>query len=344
MRRQQFLYSWHPGPILLAFFSLALLALPARAHDVHEHTAGHGHDPVPETGADHHATPRSLLQAFRTTGDDAHLDHAWSLIETRLRPGSSNPEMLIDAALIAQARHQFDRALGLTRNALKLDSRNDQAWLLLASIHLVTGQTEMASEACDELTRVPWIVMVGCEARVAHASGMGAKVRASFERALLVMDEARIGAGTSAWALSIAGDLAVAGNDAGAAIGFFRRSLSLVENTQVRSALVDVLLANDRLAGARDALDAGSEALPLGVRRLILAKRQDRIADMTDRVAAFDRRFQEWIAAEDWLHAREMARFYLDVLENPALAKKLIKINIESQKEYEDQLLLRRIS
>ena len=118
--------------------------------------------------------------------------------------------------------------------------------------------------------------------------------------------------------------------------------MTLVENTQVRSALVDVLLANNRLADAEAALENGSGALPLDVRRLILAKRQGRIADVTARVEAFDHRFREWIAAEDWLHAREMARFYLDVVDRPKVGRRLAVINFAFQKEPEDQRLLLR--
>ena len=49
-----------------------------------------------------------------------------------------------------------------------------------------------------------------------------------------------------------------------------------------------------------------------------------------------------WIAAEDWLHAREMARFYLDVVERPALARQLAEVNIKLQREPEDIRLFER--
>lgn len=344
MQRIRHPQTWCIGPMLLALFALALFASPANAHDVHEHAAEHGHAPAPSSHALHKGTARSLLQAFRATGEDAHLDRAWSLVEPRLNDNDVTAELLIDAALVAQARHQFDTAIELTRNALEIDSRDDQAWLLLASIHLVTGEIELAKQACGELGRAPWLVIIGCEARVAHASGSAAEVRPSFERLLAVAEETRVEPAALAWALSVAGDLAVASNDADRAIEHFDQSLSLVENTQVRSALVDVLLANDRLTEAQAVLEKGSGALPLDVRRLILAKRQGRIAEVADRVAEVDREFRKWIAAEDWLHAREMARFYLDVVDCPQLARRLAQINFTIQKEYEDKLLYRRVT
>ena len=331
--------TWHHGTSLLVLFSLALFASTSLAHGVHEHEVAHS--PAQETAVDDE-TPRRLLQAFRVSGDDALLERAWSVIEPQLRSNDLTARQLVDAALIAQARHQFDTALELTRSALQNDRNDEQSWLLLASIHLVKGDSEAAGNACDELDRSHWLLIVGCKARVAHASGDAAKVRPSFDRLLTATQEQGIEADMLAWAFSVAGDLAVSDNDADRAVDYFARSLSLAESTQVRSALVDVLLANDRLADAQAELEKGSRALPLDIRRLILANRQGRTVDVTDRIAAVDRRFREWIAAKDWLHAREMARFYIDVLERPELARQLAEINIGIQKEREDLLLLRR--
>ncbi len=55
-----------------------------------------------------------------------------------------------------------------------------------------------------------------------------------------------------------------------------------------------------------------------------------------------EQEFQVWIANEDWLHAREMARFYIDVFDEPVLARRLALINISLQQEPEDQRLERR--
>ena len=48
-----------------------------------------------------------------------------------------------------------------------------------------------------------------------------------------------------------------------------------------------------------------------------------------------------WIANEDWLHAREMTRFFIDVVDRPTLARRLALINISLQQEPEDLLLER---
>ena len=109
--------------------------------------------------------------------------------------------------------------------------------------------------------------------------------------------------------LSVAGDAARL-VDAIKAVAYYQHSLNLIESTQVRSALADVLIAAGKLDHARGVLDAGSDALPLVVRRLIVATRSGEASRYAREISAADHRFRQWIAEADWLHAREMARFY----------------------------------
>lgn len=325
------------GLILMALLVSTLVASPLEAHDVHAHDDEQPNKSVEPASKD---DVRDLLRRFRETGDDAWLDRAWTNVESELADGDA--DLLVDAAFVAQARHDFDRALDLTRRALDKRRNFDQAWLLLASVHLVRGETAAAKHACRELQQAHWLAIVGCHARVAHAEGKAGEVRARLERLLAATPELAIDPGLSAWAYGIAGDLAVAGSDSAQAIDHFTQSLGIAESTQVRAALVDVLIRENKLHDAQHVLDDGAGALPLDVRRMIVAKRSGREHEIASAVADADREFQSWIAAKDWLHAREMSRFYLDVMERPELASNLARINLTVQKEPEDQDLYRR--
>ena len=80
--------------------------------------------------------------------------------------------------------------------------------------------------------------------------------------------------------------------------------------------------------------------MTLSVQSLIVARNQGR---STARAARkLDRRFQAWIAKEDYEHAREMARFYLDVMDDAPQAARLARINYALQKEHEDRVLVAR--
>ena len=328
----------HSGILLLGLFVVAFSTSPARAHEIHH--AGHHADHRSEAAGNEEV--REMLQRFRETGDDAHLDRAWSMIESAMSEGVRDPDLLVNAAMIAQARHRFDEALQLARSAVELRPDEDQAWLLIAAVHLVRGESGPAGQACSRLTRAPWLVIVGCHARVSHARGESAAVRGRVEQLIGAIERSQVDDAQFAWFLSIAGDLAVASGDADTAAVRFEQSLAIEENTQVRAALVDVLIEADRLDAAAEVLAQGSTALPLEVRRMIVARRTGESQET--RIADADQTFQDWIAAADWLHAREMARFYTDVLVRPELALRLALINVETQREPEDLRLVHRTS
>ena len=230
----------------------------------------------------------------------------------------------------------------MAHGSVELRPDADQAWLLIASIQLVRGEPDLAQDACGRLTRSSWLVAVGCHARVSHARGDSEAVQSRVERLIGIIDRSDFMEADLAWFLAIAGDLAAANERTSLAVERFQQSLALSESAQVRAALVDVLIGAERYIAARDALAGGSTAPPLEIRRMIVATRLGRQSDMASEIAATDRTFQEWMAAEDWLHAREMARFYLDVLPRPELARHIALINIEIQREIEDLRLLLR--
>ncbi len=328
---------------------IAMLAsAPALSHDPlrDEHDRQHG-DHHTELHNNSHkrvnlSNARALVVSFRETGDDRHLDEAWTLLEPALESVSPDPETLITASFVAQSRHEFEYAMKLITKALAIKDNNDEGWLLLASIQLVLGEAESAAMACRQLRNVPPVVLLTCKARVALATGDHKIALARLNGILNVADTQRLPADVLAWSYSVAGDLAAAAGKLDQAMMLYQHSLTLAERTQVRAALVDVLLSEAEYEIAWQALDDGSPALPLLVRRLIVAKHLGRIHELQAMLSKVQQEFQVWIANEDWLHAREMARFFIDVLDQPDLARRLALINISLQQEPEDQHLDRR--
>lgn len=327
-----------------------LVCVPLLAHDPkrdeHDH-AGHQTDHSLEDRREASrsvdlATVRSLVITFRESGDDRSLDEAWALLEPAIESETRDPETLIVAAFVAQSRHEFIRAVHLIRKALEINENNDEGWLLLASIHLVRGETEPAATACARLRMVSPLVILTCKARIALALGDHRLALTGLQRVLSVLGTERSPVDSLAWSYSVAGDLAVAAGESWQATGLYQRSLGFAERTQVRAALVDVLLSEADYEAAWRALDGGAPALPLLVRRLIAAKRLNRVREYEPVVARVQQEFEAWISNEDWLHAREMARFFIDVVDRPDLARQLAVINLSRQQEPEDQRLERR--
>ena len=179
----------------IAPIACALLGGSAWAHSVDEELAAAG-----SAGAD----ARSLLQAFRESGEDRYLDEAWRLVEGELDSGAS-ASLLIEAALIAQARHRFDEARRLISRALSLEPGNDQGWMLVNAISLVQHRVEEAANACRRLRHSPPLAIVTCHARVALATGKEASVAPRLDALLELgsMDDSLL-----AWSHSVAADLA----------------------------------------------------------------------------------------------------------------------------------------
>ncbi len=279
---------------------------------------------------------RARVISFRVTGDDRHLDDAWELLEPALALSTPDPETLVTASFVAQSRHEFDFAMRLISRALEIDRTNDEGWLLLASIQLVLGDTEAADMACGQLRSVVLLVSMTCNARVALATGDHEIALKRLGGMLKIAASQHLSPDVLAWSYSVAGDLAVASAAPEQALMYYTHSLNIAERTQVRSALVDVLLSQADYETASQVLDDGSLALPLLVRRLIVARQLDRLEELQPVLTKVEQEFAAWIAKEDWLHAREMARFFIDVIDRPDLARRLALINIDLQKEPED--------
>jgi Flp pilus assembly protein TadD len=312
---------------------------PLREDDEHDHDIAYY---VTTSSRPDIARVRSLVLSFRETGDDRELDEAWTILEPALEGLTDDPETLIAAAFVAQSRHDFRHALQLITRALSINANNDEGWLLLASIHLVRGEAEQAAQACARLRHVPLVSALTCHARVAVSNGDHALALARLQGVLRTVDTLDMPAALLAWSYNVAGDLAVAAGETKQALENYRQSLGLAESTQARAAMADVLLDDGNDRAAWEVLDAGAAALPLLVRRLIIAKRCGRLHELQPELAKVEREFDDWIAKEDWLHAREMTRFFIDVIERPVLARRLALINIGLQQEPEDLRLERR--
>lgn len=325
--------------LLLTFLVLGILiAVVAGGHEVH-----HDHSEAVAEGdaALTQLSPLENLRAFRRSGDDRHLNAAWSTLESAIREPSVDAGTLLLAAEVAQARHRFDDAMNILARVLTENSNNDSAWLLRASIALVAGDIESARVACSSLRRLPVVAMLTCRARVQTASGNPERALSELEPLLQRSGPTAPNNHWTAWLWSAAGDAAAAAGDP-RAIDFLERSLALEESAQVRAALVDRLFEAGRYSEATTVLDGPGNSLALQLRRWIVAGLLGQEQHYAQAVAQADREFRHWIAEGDWLHAREMARFYLDVLPDLKLAGRLARINRLTQREPEDLELVRR--
>lgn len=239
-----------------------------------------------------------------------------------------------------QARHNFGRALELVDRHLAAAPNDDAAWLQKVALHLIRGEVLPAKAACRRLGRTAVLVVVTCHARVAHATDAGQRFIEPLAALVNGPELDALSAELRAWSLSVAGDLALAADRVDEAQRFYQRSLAEHDNPQVRAAWVDILIAQREWTTASAMIGSNPPSLTLQVQRLIVEKAVG--SEIAKEIASMDLQFQQWWRDAEFEHAREMARFYLDVVGDSDRALKLARINATLQHEPEDRQLLAR--
>ncbi len=304
----------------------------------HKH---HDHDDA-ATSATETKSVVTLLTDFRRDGDDQKLREIWPAMAATAARANTDATTLIDTAFVAQALHEFQTARDLLHRVLDRQPGNDQAWLLVAALDVLAGEHGAAAQACQRLSSVPIIVRISCKAQTATTRSDQAEYLRVLTSWLAAAPNGALRGDTLAWVHRVAGDLAVATNKPAVAEAHYRGSLTHADQSQVRAALADVLLAANRWEAAAAVLPAKHVSLAVTVRRLIAERALCGDNCIATEAAMLDKRLRQWIDTGDLAHAREMARFYFDVAPDHALARELAATNFRSQQEPEDRRLLAR--
>ena len=107
-----------------------------------------------------------------------------------------------------------------------------------------------------------------------------------------------------------------------------------------RMMLADLMLEADEPAAALDLLDGAAPLDAVLVRRAQAAQRLGRTDVLSPTVAELERRFRQNRDLGVDAHAREEARFYLEIDRDPARALGRAEVNWSRQREIEDAQLL----
>ena len=94
----------------------------------------------------------SYIDYSRQIGDAHYAGYAEAVIAPWTALTAPPATALLTQATILQYRHQFDAARDLLQATLRLDARNAQAWLTLATLDMVQGRYEAARKDCAQVT------------------------------------------------------------------------------------------------------------------------------------------------------------------------------------------------
>ncbi|MEL6139487.1 MAG: tetratricopeptide repeat protein, partial [Cyanobacteria bacterium J06628_6] len=149
----------------------------------------------PEDGLNQAALATTYLRLARATGSDN-----WYLLAEQTAQQSlanlpyNNTGALLTQAKIAEARHDFDRAIELGQQVLEISSLQEDALAILITSHLAKGNLTEASQLVEQLvSRVPTQNAHTLRALVYMARGQDDQAIASFQSALSVEEPGEVG-------------------------------------------------------------------------------------------------------------------------------------------------------
>ena len=283
---------------------------------------------------------RRCIEAARETGDPRFLGQAQAALAPWWAAADPPPPALLLRATVKQSQHDFPGALADLDRLLAVRAGDGQALLTRATILTVLGRYADAQRDCAKLVRLAsGLVTTTC---LAGASSLNGDAAGAYRGLVQALARAGDTAGTRAWALTLAAEIAARRGEAGAADIHFREALALdPRDAYLVAAYADFLLGQARAREAASLLadSAKNDALLL---RLALAERSlpDKRSEFADHRRELADRFAAARRRGDTVHLREEARFRLDVENDIPAALALAKANWNVQREPADLRIL----
>ncbi|WP_431286346.1 hypothetical protein [Roseateles chitinivorans] len=289
---------------------------------------------------------REAVERSRRYGDPRDLGTAQAWLKPWWNDPAAPPAARLLKATVLQARHDFDPALEeldrLLRERGLPAALQAQAELTRAGILQVRGRWDEARAGCHRLAAPPLSLTHG-HACLAELDSLQGKDDAATQR-LAMLD--RAAGAPHAWIALLRAELAERQGIATAG-PLYARALQLDDDLYVRAAYADWLLDAGRpkdaaavvRAGQPEGLDQIPDALLL---RLAIAWKRSADPGAERAATEVQQRFDAAALRGDNSHARERARFALDVRGDAATALKEALMNWAQQREPADAVLLMR--
>jgi tetratricopeptide (TPR) repeat protein len=279
------------------------------------------------------------LDYGRAAGDARFAGAALGVLEPWLN--KPDPEVLNLAADARQYGHDFEGAVVLLDAATKVNPRDAQALLTRANIRVVQGRFRDAEADCLNLARArraDLAILCDTTSKALLAEGPGAYTQLERTVAVKAMDDALMG-----YAHSLLAEMArfLAAPDQAEPHFIIARKASPAD---LRTMMIyaDFLLAQGRPKEALEQLAGAPQTDSILVRQAEAHMALGEAADVERIVSQLGGRFEEQSRMGETAHAREAARFWLNIANRPSQALEAAQANWTNQRELEDAILLLR--
>jgi hypothetical protein len=283
---------------------------------------------------------RRYLEQAREQGEPRYAGRALAVLQAWPDPDRAPDEVLMLMATVQQYLHDFAASTQNLERLVKRSPRHGQAWLTLATIRRVQGRYAESDRACSALAAIPAaaIYAQACSAENQGLRGEFNRARAGLQR---LLDLPQLPGDTRAWLFTTVAETEARAGRAAEAERAYRAALSAHGDAYASLSFADFLIERGRPGDALKVLNKLSRSdavllrLAMAGARLKSATAAQDAREMRDRVAQANLRPQA-----QTLHAREQAMFAWVVEEQPQRALELARINVATQREPIDVLLL----
>ena len=284
------------------------------------------------------AAARALIAEGRTAGDSRLVGAATGVLHPFL--AEPDAETLYLVATARQYQHDFTGAMTLLDQAITLDPRDASALLTRATIQIVLGKFDLATADCQRIARLPrpdlgFLCQSTALLLTRQAPGVYARLGSIVARPGLLDPALR------SWAIGLMGEIAkLQGNTPAAKAHFADVIAADPLALRERLLLVDILLDETAATEALALLAPAPDVDGVLIRRVLAAQAlgDHAMADLAK--TELDRRFRLNLDLGLTAHAREEARYFLQIAGDPGLALTRAEVNWHLQHEFEDAQLL----
>jgi Tfp pilus assembly protein PilF len=282
---------------------------------------------------------RLNIRRARIESDPRYLGQAEAALMPWIKEAQPPITVLILRATIRQSLHQFANARADLEQVIAREPANAQAWLKLATVAQVTGDTVMARTSCSKLSGlVEAPIHATCVAAIDGATGQAKSAAALIAKTLQTARGSN--RELRGWIATLQAELYERAGQNQLAEKRYREAIALDKrDAYATAAFADFLLDQRRANEVLKLIPAETDADILLLRRA-LAAHDLKLAEaktLADKLAA---RYDVARARNGQLHLREEARFVLHMRGNPGAALKLAQQNWQTQKEPADLRIL----
>ena len=279
------------------------------------------------------------VEIWRDGGDPRYLSYAQAALGPWWK--LSNPPLAarVMRATLLQSLHHFAEALADLDAVVKGDPGNAQAWLTRATILQVLGDYPRAKSSCEQLSRLaPSLVTQTCLSSVLSLNGEAGQAYQQLSEAL--RKTPTVSSDIKLWVLTLLAEIAQRRGEQRAAQADFDQAMALgVPDTYLLAAYSDFLLEQRNPAKVATLLKDKTKVDVLLLRYALALKALNN-SDAPKYSAMLAQRFEAARMRGDMVHLRELARFELELANDPVTALRIAKQNWQVQKEPADTRVL----